>query len=463
MKKLLLFASVAVLALGASPLGRAAGAVPVPPADSLAAGYVDAVMSSPVTPIALPLIGVLALAATVAGATRRLSVRQYLSFAGAIGASAMQRIVNAMLPASACVPLRLSVDAWTKLADLWVPEVLVEGMQEPVIERTAFLDSGVCVGNAEMRAIVEAGRGTEIEIPFIIEPNHDDQQQQEDTAPDIKKMSSGLQRAALFRRVSTLGATALSGVISGVKPGGDILTVLLGAVQGLRKRQRNRLVLKALSGLFHVASAPNAGTGAFRALRKDYFSETGAAPAEGFLIESTKMLQAIGLLGEVKEVLTGGAILMHSDIETALVDQDQIDVIKNSEGEIIMRRWKGLQVFISDLLVRNGGVSGKVYYTFFCARGSIAMEDKPQVVTDLAGPTAALQLAIRDVAKNNVALYDRTQFVLHPQGAKWNPQVNVPAIEEAGPSNAELADYQNWALGANDIRNTRIVCLRTNG
>jgi len=172
------------------------------------------------------------------------------------------------------------------------------------------------------------------------------------------------------------------------------------------------------------------------------------------------MLQACSLLGENKEMLTGGAILMHSVIEAALVYQDQIDVVRNSEGAIILRQWKGMQVFISDLLTRVGASTGNVYYTYFCGRGSLAMGDKPQIVTDLAGEVAALQLDQRDIAKNNVAIYDRTRFILHPQGAHWG---GTPSNTDAGPSNTEVATYGNWTLGANSIKNTRVVCLRTNG
>jgi hypothetical protein len=359
-------------------------------------------------------------------------------------------------------PLTLCIDM-TALTDLWVPEILTEGLREPVVEKTAFIDSGVV---ATDQRLVEAasGPGTEVEIPFIIDPNHEDQLQKEDTAPDMKKMTSGKQRAAIFNRVSPLGATALSGIISGIKPGGDVLSALLSAVQGLRKRQRNRLVIAALAGLFDVTTTPDNATGALKALRLDKFIEApGASPLATYLIDSSMMLQALALLGENKEVLTGGAVLMHSTIEASLTDQDQIDVVRNSEGVIVLRQWKGMKVFLSDKLIRAGVTNGNVYYTLFCGLGSIAMGDKPQVVTDLAGEVAALQLDQRDVAKNNVAVYDRTRFICHPQGAKWNPGEGVPADTAAGPTNAELADDANWALGAANVKNTRIVCLRTNG
>jgi hypothetical protein len=359
-------------------------------------------------------------------------------------------------------PLVLALDM-TALTDLWVPEVLAQGLSEPVVERNAFMDSGVVVTDQRL-VDAASGPGTEVVIPFLIAPNHADQVQIEGVAPDMKKLSSGTQRAAIFNRVSPLGATALSTIISGVKLGGDLLTALLSEVKSLRKRQRQRLVIAELTGLFDVTTTPDAATGPFRANRLDKFIEApGASPNAAYLIDSTMMLQALALLGENKELLTGGAVLMHSAVEASLSDQDQIDVIRNSEGAIVLRQWKGMTVFLSDLLIRAGGTNGHVYYTFFCGLGSIAMGDKPQVVTELAGEVAALQLDRHDVATNNVAVYDRTRFICHPQGAKWDPESGVPANVAGGPSNAELADDLNWALGLVDVKNTRIVCLRTNG
>lgn len=353
----------------------------------------------------------------------------------------------------------LSVAAWTKVADLWVPSIVQEGMSEPIVERAAFLDSGVVATNSEIVAAA-SGPGTSITINFVIDPNHADQLQQEDTAPEMRKIAAGIQQAAIFNRVSPLGATALSGVVSGVKPNGDILATLLTMIQSLRKKQRNRLVLAQLQGLFHTASTPAANTGALKALRLDKFLEAGATPLAANLVDSEMLLDGITLAGENSEYFSGGAIVMHSDIANALNKQDQIDVIRNSEGAIVLRQWKGLTVVISDLLRRAGATDGYVYTTFICGLGSIAMGDKPQVVTDLAGEVAALQLDLRDIAKNNVAVYDRTRFILHPQGAKWT---GTPADTVAGPTNAEVATVGNWALGANDVKNVRIVCVRSNG
>lgn len=387
------------------------------------------------------------------------SVLHFARFLSALIVAAVHDVlVLARIPLA---PVALHVDAWTKISDLWVPEILVEGMKEEVVERTAFIDSGVVATSPTVTAAA-SGPGTAIQIPFIVTPNHDDEIQKQDTAPSMNKLGSGLQIAAISNRVSTLGHTALAGQVSGIKPGGDLLRVLLDVVQGLRKRQRNRYVLAQLQGLFHTVSAPAANTGAFKALRLDQFLEDGAIPLAANLVDSEMLLDAIALAGENSQYFTGGAIHMHSDIANALNKQDQIDTIRNSEGRIVYQSWKGLTVVISDKLIRVGGTSGNVYTTFICGLGSIAMGDKPQMVGGIGNPVidvASLNINA-DVTKNNAGIYDRTRFICHPQGAKWT---GTPADTDGGPTNAELATYGNWALGANDAQNVRIVCVRTNG
>ena len=355
----------------------------------------------------------------------------------------------------------LGVDAWTKVTDLWVPEVLSQGLAEPVIERSAFLDSGVVATSPELVEKASGG-GTSVIIPFIIDPSHADEIQKEDTAPTMNKLGSGDQAAAVFNRVATLGATALSGVVAAVVPGGSLIQTMTNQIQMLRKINRNRLVVAALSGLFDTPAAPAAITGAFKANRLDQFSETGASPLAANLVDSEMLLDAITLAGENAEHFSGGAIVMHPDIANALNKQDQIDTIRNSEGQIVLQQWKGLTVVTSKLLKRAGGTSGSVYSTFICGLGSIAQGDKPQAIGTLGNPVidpASLNINA-DVTKNNAGIYDRTRFILHPQGAKW---VGTPSDPVGGATNAELLDDENWELGANDVQNVRIVCVRSNG
>ena len=344
---------------------------------------------------------------------------------------------------------------YTQIANLWVPAIWEQGLREAIINTPALLNSPI-VATSPMLTEIASGPGTSANIPFIIEPNPADQLQHERTAPDVTALGSGLQACVILNRVSPLGATALAAQLSGIDPVAQITQLLAG----IRYRQRQTALIAQLTGIFDLASTPNSDTGAYKGLRLDNFAENNGSATSSNLVDSSMLIDGAALMGRAIEKLVGGVIVMHTQIQAALLKQGQIDVIRNWEGEIVLRQWKGLTVVTDDSLVRAGATNGKVYYTILAAPGSIAMGEKPQVVTQVPGEVAAVQLDLTQIATNDVVLYDRTRYILHPQGAKW---VGTPADPYAGPSNAELATVGNWALALSDVRNSGTVVVRTNG
>lgn len=359
-------------------------------------------------------------------------------------------IVGVPAIATARVP---SFGAITLVSDLWNPAVWIPGVRTAVAERPSFLNTGVIVTDPLLVQIAN-GPSNIAQIPFLRTPNHNDEVQVENTAPTVNNIQAGQHTAAILNRVSAIGSSALSAAVSGADP----LGAILATVGELRERQRNRTVLNILRGVFGFSTAPGATSAALYQLRFDAFSETGASPTAGQLIDNAKLIAALHLMGEEVERMRalGGALVMHSQIAGALHTQDQISFVRNSEGKLLFAEWKGIPVFLSDLLVRNGTTSGKVYDTYLLAPASIGMGDKPQ--TAQVGDVASLILDLSDAAKNNVTLYDRTRSVSHVMGTKW---VGTPAGQSA--SNAELATVGNWQLSVADYRLCGAVCLRTNG
>lgn len=356
------------------------------------------------------------------------------------------------LPAAFTAP-SATLGAIGNLADLWTPPIWIQGMRERVVQRLSLLNSGAVRQDSDLQSLVD-GPGTELVINHLRDPNHDDEPQVENTEPTINNIGKAQQKAPALNRVSTMGTSALAQHVSGANPVGAILD----AAAALRDRQRQRALLSILRGVFGFSTAPAATTAALHQLRYDAFSETGASPTSGQLLDTTKLINAIHLLGEnvVDLAATGGAIVMHSSIAAALHIQDQISEVRNSEGRLIMYSWKGLPIFISDLLRRAGTTSGFVFDTYILGPGSIGKGEKAQ--SSQVGDLAHLVLDLTQVAKNNVTLYDRTRFALHVYGTKW---IGTPAGQSA--TNTELATVGNWALGYADYRNAGIVCIRTNG
>lgn len=342
--------------------------------------------------------------------------------------------------------------AVTLLSNLWTPAIWIPGIAERVFERPSLITSRAVVRTPELDAIA-SGAGLTANIPFLRTPNHADEIQVENTAPSINNIASGSHICTILNRVSATGTTALAGGVSGADP----LRHILDTAAGIRERQFNRTALSALRGVFGFNSVP-AGAGALSALRNDIFLEAGAAPAAGQLVDSTKLLNTVYKLGEEVQTLaaTGGVVVAHSAILNALIVQDQITFVRNSQGEFLYNSWKGMPVFVSDLLVRAGATSGFVYDTYILAPGALGFGAKPQ--SSNVGELASLLLDTSDIAKNNVTLYDRNRIIAHPMGTKWT---GTPAGSSA--TNAELQTAANWTLAFSTAQLVGAVCLRSNG
>lgn len=340
--------------------------------------------------------------------------------------------------------------AFTTISDLWTPAVWIPGLAERSTVRPSLINSGIAARNPEIESAASGG-GTQANIPFLKTPNFDDEIQAQNTDITINAIGSGLQVAPILNRGSGLGSEALAGAVSATDPVGFVLD----SIADLRLRQRQKTLLNILRGVFGFAAAPGAGSAAFKAMRSDIFIEAGATATAANLFSSDAFIDVAGLFGELGDLLERGAVVAHSKVVSAMKKQDDVTTIRDSEGKIVMHTYKGLPLFVSDLLVRAGGTSGFVYDTYLILPAAVATGEKPQV--NQVGQTASL-LMHENAIKNQVAVLDRNRFILHPQGAKWQ---GTPAGNSA--TNAELATEGNWALAFGDVKNVGIACLRTNG
>lgn len=333
----------------------------------------------------------------------------------------------------------------TSVSDLWVPEILTQGMAERTVERPIFMQSGAVTGNDDITRAATAG-GQQVSIKHFVEPYFDSLLQSESTAPTKQKIASGSQVAATLRRVSPLSVSSFAGAVSNSDPFGFILNIL----GNLRDLQDQTTLINALRGFLGTAGA---------SLSEDNFTEDVAGDGtSGKLITDDMIADAVARLGEVAEVLESGAMIVHSTVHAALKKADLISYIRSSEnGRLLLRTYQGIPLFISDKCTRAGTTDGSVYETYILGPGTIGRGTKPQ--SGNVGDTASL-LIDEQKDTNDLTAYDRRQFILHPAGAKWT---GTPSDADAGPTDAELATAGNWGLGYSNVKRCGFVRIRTNG
>jgi hypothetical protein len=329
------------------------------------------------------------------------------------------------------------------IASLFQPETAIPGLAEKAIKGSTLLTSPAVVRDATFDAALNGG-SVAIKVPFFQSFRKTDQIQVEDTAPDVGKVTQAIQIAPRLQRVVGAGKSSLARAYT--MKGSDPLDYILTQLADNRNYNRQVLLLAMLDGLFATA---------FSALKVSNFSETLNTTSTNF-IDSAMITNAIALLGEASaRIATGGVIWMHPDIQAALRNQDANDFVVQSSGAVTLSTWRGLTIYLSEDLKRAGTTSGYVYTTYLLAPGVIAVGDMPQ--TNTPGDSASL-LVESLASTNSVDIYDRTDFFVHVNGAKW-----VGTAAGTTPTNAELATAGNWNSAFANVKSVGVVSIKTNG
>lgn len=344
--------------------------------------------------------------------------------------------------------------ALTEIADLWTPAVWIQGANEKARAFPSLMNSSAVVRSPLLDSIA-AGPGVSANVPFFKDVSDDaDGIQVENSAPTPKEITSGTQICTILNRVIAYNNTGLSAAVAGAEP----VDAILSMIGPRRMKGQQSTAIATLRGAFGGGDDASGSASELTSMRVEAFSETGANPPDSNKMSADLFIVAKALLGEFADNLAGGAILTHPNIvaQLEILDKESFkDGVESGLG-FTVRTYKGIPIFTSRLLVRAGTVSGYVYETYVLSAGVLAVGFKPQ--GSAVGEVAALQLDLTQISTNNIALYDRTRYLVHLNGMKW---VGTAAGQSA--TDAELADIANWDLAYSSADRVGGVLIRTNG
>lgn len=307
----------------------------------------------------------------------------------------------------------------TKLADVIVPEVFNPYVIERTAEKTALIQSGVIVPVSD----IQIGEGTTINLPFFQDLSGADNVWVDTTDITLNKIGTARDTAVVLTREKAFGASDLSASLSGSDP----MTAIGSLISGYWARRNQVTLINALNGAM-AAFADNT---------LDISGLGGGADT----IDGEAFVDATQKLGDQGDSLTD--IAMHSATEASLRVQDLIDFIPDSEGKLTIRSFQGRTVHVDD----NMPVVSTTYTTYLFGQGAVGYVEEMQ-------PNANEPYRHPEKNGGTDALYTRRKFVMHPRGVRWTPGESVPAA--ATPTNAELADSDNWTR-VWEAKNIRIV------
>jgi len=317
--------------------------------------------------------------------------------------------------------------ASTQITNVIVPEVFLsyESVNSP--ELTALFTSGVIVRNGMLDGLANQG-GNTFNIPFWNDLDSG-------TAPNLS--SDDPASYATAEAMTTGKQIGRSAFLNKWYSNTDLASELAGSDANQQTRNRTdvywmRQWQKRLIASSNGILADNVANDASDMVN-DVASESIAGQTAATLFNRSAFTTAVYTMGDQATQLT--AIAVHSAVMKQMVDNDDIDFIPDSNGNLTIPTYMGLRVIVDDgLTVTAGTTDGFKYTSIIFGAGAFGYgEGSPLVPVEtkrdeLAGDGAGVEY-----------LGTRKTWLLHPFGFADD---STPSAESY--SLAELATAAVW-------------------
>ena len=340
----------------------------------------------------------------------------------------------------------------TLISDVIVPEVYATYQAVNSPEKTAFFDAGVAVRSALLDQLANGQGGNIKTVPFwkdldgSVEPNYSSDAAGTSASP--QKLVAGEQIA----RVAYINQGYSSADLSAELAGADPIQRVRNRFGAYWAKQWQRRAIASLEGVLadnianddgdmvnNIAGATNADVSASTLFSRSAF--TGAAFTNGDSFDDFS------------------AMAVHSVVYKRMVDNDDIDFIPDSQGQLTIPTFMGRRVIVDDGLpvvaaAGTGGTDAAAKYTsILFAAGALGYGE---------GAARTPVEVQREAAQGNgggiETLWERKQWLLHPFGFKFTSAT----VTGASPSLANVRLAANFDRVV-ERRSVPIAFLVTNG
>lgn len=335
--------------------------------------------------------------------------------------------------------------ATTQLSDAFIPAVYRDYQTEDTAVLTAFAQSGVAVNDAGITA--EAMKGGQIgTVPFWKDLGNTDPNLSTDdpgTSASPEKITSGQMKY----RVAALNKGFSSADLTAELAGSNPMQRIAARYDAYWARAFQRRLISSVKGVIADNIASDSGD-----MVLDVSIADGDAAVAANLFGRSNFTGAAFTMGDMFDGVT--AVAVHSVVYKRMVDNDDIDFIKDSTGTMSIPTYLGKRVIVDDgMPVVAGGTSGFVYTSALFGAGVIGYGNgKVNVPVELE----------REAAQGNgggvETLWERKSWIIQPFGYAWSDT----SVAGVSPTLAECALAANWARVV-ERKNVPMAFLKTNG
>ena len=327
--------------------------------------------------------------------------------------------------------------AYTKIADVIVPELFNPYVVNRTMELSAIFQSGIVANNAEFDRLASEAARTH-NMPFFEDLSGDAEAILEDVQMTPAKIGSNKDVSTTIFRQKMWGATNLSAALAGSDP----MRAIGDLVAGYWAREKQKELLAILDGVFGTYT-PSGGS-ATTPMADHILDITNASSAAAKIISAEAVIDALQLLGDAQDQLTG--IIMHSATKATLKKKDLISTERDSNN-VEFEVYQGRRVIVDD----GCPVSSGTYTTYLFGNGAFAYGN--------GSPVGFVPTEFDRDKKTGAGidyLINRQAFILHPRGIQYTGAVRV---NTETPIRSELANAANWNP-VYEPKQLRIVALK---
>lgn len=336
-----------------------------------------------------------------------------------------------------------------RLTDAIIPEVYTSYTAVDIPELTAFFQSGAVVANPLLDGLANNG-GLQVHIPFwndidpTVEPNFSNDNPATLSVP--AKINSGQMIARTAQMNKSFSAADLVSELAGSNP----MQRIRNRFGTYWTRQWQRRVLAACVGV----AASNVATGGSDMVIDVSIADGNAAGAAN-VFSRQNFVNAAFTLGDHVDVIQ--AIAVHSMVYMRMTNNDDIEFIPDSKGQLTIPTYMGKLVIVDDgMPVVAAATSGFKYTSILFGGAAVGFGNGTPLV-----PAETFRRPDQGNGGGVEEIYERKTWLVHPGGFKWNE----PGGGLGGGQSPNLADLKlaaNWTRVV-PRKNVPIAFLVTNG
>lgn len=294
---------------------------------------------------------------------------------------------------------------------------------------TALSESGIIVGDQLLAELANAA-GKKAELPFWNDLSiaNDPNISSDDPAVYATPEKVG-QTELNTRKIMVNNAWQAADLARELAMGADAMRHIRNRVDRYWQHQFQRRLVNMALGVMLDNIANDGGDMVF-----DISLETTVGQTEANWFSRTAMTGAAFTLGDHWQ--NTGAIVVHSVVMKRMVDNDDIDYIPDSKGNMTIPTFLGRIVLVDDgVSVIAGTTSGFRYVSYLFGAGAFGFGSGSAVV-----PTEVERDALAANGAGVETLISRKTWILHPFGMDWTDS----SVAGISATNAEFALAANW-------------------